>query len=322
MYTGYERFPRPAPRVQPLITFGKPKSKFHDPLTDAKSDMLHAQYRLSLLQWNAGAARRQPTQLITVMCGAFHAVLLQEAADHIPHITKQFHTYTDGDNLAILLNRDTFLPGAAQFPISEETTSKTTWGLKALVVCGYLRRPPIGGPKSVTLCTVHLHNVVAKKRDAATSLLQRLYAHMVLLEVEFVGGDFNSAAKGIITDIFNDPEFMAPGSVPLWGAGGLVGDNEDSTGFLCMPRRPFYWHINKHGAHTFANKQLGLNERDESTHYPVFMHLWATHLPCGTRASLRSDAARARRALRATGEKTSANAKGVCFRPLKATLNM
>ena len=81
-----------------------------------------------------------------------------------------------------------------------------------------------------------------------------------------------------------------------------MGDNEDCTGFLCMPRRPFYWHVNKHGAHTFANKQLGLNERDESTHYPVFMHLWATHLPCGTRASLRSDAARARRALRATGK--------------------
>ena len=46
--------------------------------------------------------------------------------------------------------------------------------------------------------------------------------------------------------------------VPLWGAGGLVGDNEDCTGFLYMPRRPFYWHINKHGVHTFDNKQLGL----------------------------------------------------------------
>ena len=178
MYTGYERFPRPAPRVQPLISFGKPKPKFHGPLTDAKSDMLHAQYRLSLLQGNTGAAPRQPTQLVTVMCGAFHAVLLQEATDHIPHITKQFHTYTDGDNLAILLNRDTFLPGASKFPIIEETTSKTTWGLNALVVCGYLRRPPAGGPKSVTLCTIHLDNVVAKKRDVATSLLQRLYAHL------------------------------------------------------------------------------------------------------------------------------------------------
>ena len=178
MYTGYERFPRPAPRVQPLITFGKPKPKFHGPLTDVKSDLLHAQYRLSPLQWNAGAARRQPTQLITAMCGAFNAVLLQEARDHVQHISDQFLVYTDGDDLAILLNRDTFLPGAFKFPIIEETTSKTTWGLKALVVCGYLRRPPAGGPKSVTLCTVHLHNVVAKKRDEATSLLQRLYAHI------------------------------------------------------------------------------------------------------------------------------------------------
>ena len=57
------------------------------------------------------------------------------------------------------------------------------------------------------------------------------------------------------------------------------------TVVLCMPRRPFYWHINKHGVHTFDNKQLGLKERDESTNYPAFMHLWATHLPSGTRAS-------------------------------------
>ena len=62
MYTGYERFPRPAPRVQPLVTFGNSKPEFHGPLSDAKSDLLHAQYRLSLLQWNAGVARRRPTQ--------------------------------------------------------------------------------------------------------------------------------------------------------------------------------------------------------------------------------------------------------------------
>ena len=34
-----------------------------------------------------------------------------------------------------------------------------------------------------------------RKRDAATSLLQRLYAHMKLLDVDFVGGDFNMAVK-------------------------------------------------------------------------------------------------------------------------------
>ena len=67
-----------------------------------------------------------------------------------------------------------------------------------------------------------------------------------------------------------------------------------------MSRRPLHWLIKKHGLHTFANEQLGLTERDESTHYPVFMHLWATYLPGGTRAALRSDAAQSRRLLKTT----------------------
>ena len=99
------------------------------------------------------------------MCGAFNAVLLQEARDHVQHISDQLQVYTNDDELAILLNRDTFFSDAIKYPIIEESTSKATWGLKALVVQGHLRRPPMGAPKTVTLCTVHLHNVVAKKRD-------------------------------------------------------------------------------------------------------------------------------------------------------------
>ena len=162
-----------------------------------------------------------PTQLVTAMCGAFNFVLLQEAVDHVPHISDQFNTYTDGKTLAILLNRDTFLPNAVKNPIIEESTSKNTWGLTSLVVCGHLRRPPTSAPKTVTVCSVHLHNVVVKKRDAATSLLQRLYAHMKLLDVDFVGGDFKMAVKGPVADVFSDVDFMGPGSIPLWGAGGI-----------------------------------------------------------------------------------------------------
>ena len=272
-------------------------------MTEGVSDLLHAQYRLSLSQWNAGTARRQPTQLVTAMCGAFHVVLLQEAADHVPHVSDQFNTYTDGNNLAILLNKDTFLPNVDKYPIVENSTSKNTWGLTALVVRGHLHRPPIGAPKSVMVCSVHLHNVVAKKRDAATSLLQRFYAHMKMLDVDFIGGDFNLAVKDPVADVFSDAEFMAPGSSPLWGAGCLEGDDEDCTGFLCMPRRPFHWFVNRHGVHTFSNDQLGLNERDEGTHYPVFMHLWATNLPGGTQSALRSDAAQSRRLLKPATKK-------------------
>ena len=127
-YTGYETFPKPPPRVLPLTTFGKSKPCYEGVMTDDVSDLLHAQYRLSLLQWNAGTARRQPTQLVAAMCGAFDVVLLQEAADHAPHVSDQFNTHTDGDNLAIL---DTFLPNADKYPIVEESTSQNTWGLRA-----------------------------------------------------------------------------------------------------------------------------------------------------------------------------------------------
>ena len=74
------------------------------------------------------------------MCGAFNAVLLaQEVRDHVPHISDQFNTYSDDGDLAILLNKDPFLPDAIKYPIVEDSTSRTTWGLKALVVCGHLR---------------------------------------------------------------------------------------------------------------------------------------------------------------------------------------
>ena len=65
---------------------------------------------------------------------------LQEASDHVPYVSDQFHTYTDGNDLAILINKDTFEPGAAVFPITEPATSKDTRGLAALVVRGMLRQ--------------------------------------------------------------------------------------------------------------------------------------------------------------------------------------
>ena len=45
-------------------------------------------------------------------------------------------------------------------------------------------------PPTVTFCTVHIHNVVAKKRDASTELLRRLHAYMQQHNLDFIGGDF------------------------------------------------------------------------------------------------------------------------------------
>ena len=90
-----------------------------------------------------------PHRWLQLCAAPFMLSLLQEAADHIPHVSEQFHTYTDGDNLAILLNKDTFVPNADKHPIVEESASKNTWGLTALIVRGHLRRPPAGSPKMV-----------------------------------------------------------------------------------------------------------------------------------------------------------------------------
>ena len=71
---------------------------------------MHHQFRLFLLQWNPGPARRNPTNIVSAACGKFHAVNLQEARDHVPHISAYFLAYTDNTDLAILLNKDTFEP--------------------------------------------------------------------------------------------------------------------------------------------------------------------------------------------------------------------
>ena len=47
-----------------------------------------------------------------------------------------------------------------------------------LNVRGLLRRPSLSGTPTVTFCSVHIHNVVAKKRGASTDLLRRLHGYM------------------------------------------------------------------------------------------------------------------------------------------------
>ena len=124
----------------------------------------------------------------------------------MPHISENFYAYTDGNDLAILLNEDTFVSGAAVFPISEASNSKDKWSIAALVVRGLLRRPSVVDSPTVTFCSAHLHNNVAKKRDASISLLQRLREHMIHHSVDFIGGDFNMSTFSAVGDVFSDPD--------------------------------------------------------------------------------------------------------------------
>ena len=198
---------------------------------------MHHQYRLSPLQWNPGPARKNPTQILPAACGRFHAVILQEASDHAPPVSNLFSTCTGETDLAILLNKNTFEPDAAVIVIFEASACKDTWRMVALVVRGLLRRPSLSGTPTVTFCSVHIHNVVAKKRDASTDLLRRLHAPMVQHNVDFIGGDFNMSTFSTVGDVFTDSEFAAPGNSLLWGLSALDDSCRECTGFLIEPKR-------------------------------------------------------------------------------------
>ena len=112
---------------------------------------------------------------------------------------------------------------------------------------------------------------MAKKRDASTELLQRLYGYMREHSVDFIGGDFNMSAFSTVGDVFTDAEFSAPGNSLLWGLGALEEPNRESAGFLIMPKRPYEWRVHSHGCCKFDNATLGLGSRSlgvpSSSHY-------------------------------------------------------
>ena len=107
-----------------MIKFGQAKPDGFGHIDTVDSDLMHHQYRLSVLQWNQGPARKKSTNIIAATCGRFHAVILQEASDHVPHISDQFIAYTGNTDLAILLNKDTFEPNPAVFAFMKPRPAK------------------------------------------------------------------------------------------------------------------------------------------------------------------------------------------------------
>ena len=208
-------YPKPRALVLPMVKFGQSKPDGLGYIDTADSDLMHHQYRLKVLQWNPGSARRNPTNIIAAACGRFHAVILQEASDHVLHISDQFIAHTGNTDLAILRNKDTFEPDPMVRAFREDSTSNGIWGMVLLMVRALLRRPSLSGT-TVTFCSVHIHNFVAKKRVASTDLLQRLHGYMKQPNVDFNGGDFNMSALSTVGDVFSDPEFSAPGNSFLW----------------------------------------------------------------------------------------------------------
>ena len=269
-------FPKPRALVLSMVRFGHTKPDGLGHIDTVGSDLMHHQYRLSVLRWNPGPARRNPT---TATCGRLHAVILQEVSDHVFRITNQFIAYTGNTDLAILLNKDTFEPDPMVFAFKQDSTSNGTWCTALLIVRGLLRRPSLSGLPTVTFCSVHIHNVVAKKRDASTDLQRRFHGHTKQHNVDFIGGDFNMSALSTVGDVFSDPKFSAPGNSFVWGLGALEEQYRERTGFLIMPKRPHEWRVDSHGCYKYDNAALAFGPRDQTAHLHVFLHLRTTNLP-------------------------------------------
>ena len=145
----------------------------------------------TVFQFFSGSPQRggNPINIIAATCGRFHAVILQEASDHVPHITDQFIAHTGKTDLAILLNKDTFEPDPAVFakpPQAKIPGARFYSSFEAFCVAPLFLVLP-----TVTFCSVH---VVAKKRDASTDLLRPLHVYMHQHNVDFIGSDFNMSA--------------------------------------------------------------------------------------------------------------------------------
>ena len=162
--TGTGPFLKPRALVLPMVKFGQPRSDRLGHIDQVDSDLMHHQFRLSLFQWNPGPARRNPTNIVSAACGKFHAVILQEATDHVPHISDQFRAYTDNTDLAILLNKDTFEPDPTVLTFKADSTNKGTWGMVLLIVRGLLRRPSLSGSPTVTFCSVQHSQCCGQER--------------------------------------------------------------------------------------------------------------------------------------------------------------
>ena len=102
------------------------------------------------LSFSGIQARRAGTTPISAACGRFHAVVLQETSEHVPHITDQFIAHIGNTDLSILLNKNTFECDPKVLAFRENSTSKGTWGIVLLIIRALLRRSSLSGTPTVT----------------------------------------------------------------------------------------------------------------------------------------------------------------------------
>ena len=197
-----------------MVSFRQPKSDRLGHIATVDSDLMHHQFGLSFLQWNRGLARRNPSNIVSAVFSKFHAAILGKPVIMFRTSPDKFRVCTDNMDLAIFLNKDTFEPDPV---IQGRLHEDKNLCMVLIIVRGLLRRSSLSGSPTVTFFSVHIHNVVAKKRDASTEILQFFHAKMRGHDVDFIGGDFNMSAFSTVSDMFSDPGFSAPGHLCLSG---------------------------------------------------------------------------------------------------------
>ena len=73
------------------------------------------------------------------------------------------------------------------------------------------------------------------KNVISTDLLQRFHGYLCEYNVDFIGGDFNMSAFSTVSDVFSDPEILAPGRSCLWGLGRWMNNIVSALGFSSQP---------------------------------------------------------------------------------------
>ena len=170
-----------------MLNFGHSKTCSSSPIATADSDIMHHQFRLSLLQWNPGPARRNPTNIVSAAGGKFHAVILQEASDHVPHISAYFLRTLTTRTLQFCSTRTPLSQTLLLSRLRLDLRAKNTWAwccsLSVLCFVVLLFLDHLQSHFALHISTM----LWTRKRDASTELLQFLHSKMLEYKVDFIG---------------------------------------------------------------------------------------------------------------------------------------
>ena len=195
-----------------------------------------------------------------------------------------------------MLNKDTFEPDPAVHAFQDASTSKNAWTMVLLIVRVLLRRSLSGTP-TVTFCSVHISDVVAKNVTLPLTTHGDYMGTCSSTTWTSLGPTSTRVPSPQLAMCFRTQNFQHP-AIRFCG-GALEEPNRDCTGFLIMPKRPYDWRVDTHGCYKYDNTALGFGPRHQTAHLPVFLHLRTTNLP-GPNSIMRSEQAQQRRFERST----------------------